>query len=331
MIKKISMNRNYPYTSTRVKAMKSMLLTRDDYLRMRNMGLTEIIRSLKDGRYRNEIEVFSKDYGGIELINLALNESLAADVNKLLLVASDELKSAIMVYSMKWAAGNIKITVRARCNRFNEKEIKYSIIPIKPTTREFCYGLLNKDLGDFVAEIKKIVPVDEEIFKSLYNSGDIAAVENMLDKAYYSSITSLLHNSRLRRFVISLIELTNIKNILRMKAYSTDSKAVKGIIVGKETAIVSKVANADKEKIGEIVKSKYMLDCTSTVKFENSMEKLLLQQSSRLMRTNPLSEAPVFGYLLAKEAEVRNLRLLVNAKAMGMDEGFIEENLILAG
>ena len=166
MTKKISISGIYPYTSTRVRAMKSVLLGKDDYLRLRKMGLNEIIRFLKEGKYKNEIEALSKEYSGIELINLALNENMAAEMNKLVFISPDRLKYAVRLYTMKWVIGNIKITVRAKLNRFSEKDIKYSIIPVKPADREFCFGLLKKDADETMAEIRKMLPVDSELLKS---------------------------------------------------------------------------------------------------------------------------------------------------------------------
>lgn len=328
--KKISVSGIYPYTSTRVRAMKSMLLGKDDYLRLRKMGLNEIIRFLKEGKYKNEIEALSKEYSGIELINLALNENMAAEMNKLVFISSDRLKYAVRLYAMKWVIGNIKITVRAKLNRFSEKDIKYSIIPVKPADREFCFSLLKKDADEAIAEIRKMLPVDAELLKSHYSGSNLISIENMLDRAYYGSIESLSVRKELQRFFASLIELMNIKNILKMKMSGAESNAIKSLIVGRETPLLKRLINADKEKIADILKRRYPLEYSDAVKFENSMEKYLLQYSFRLMHSSPISEAPVFGYLLAKEIEVRNLRLLVNAKAMEMDEKFIEENLIVA-
>lgn len=325
-MKKLDISGSYPYTSSRVKARKSLLLGRDDYLKMKKMGLSEIIRFLKEGKYKNEIETLSKDYSGIELINIALSESMAAEMNKLMAISSKDLKHAVRVYAMKWVIGNIKITLRAKLNQFNEKDIKYSIVPVKPADREYCYSLLKKDADSIMAEIKKLLPVDAEKLKSYYSSGDIASIENMLDRIYYESIQSLSARSEVRRFFASMVELINIKNILKSKASGSSPK---GLMVGRETFLVKKAMEADKDKLAEIVKGRYPFDFMDAVKFENSMEKFLLRYSFVLMHKSPLSEAPIFGYLLAKEIEVRNLRLLVNAKAMGMDEAFIEENLVV--
>ncbi len=327
------MSRHYPYTATRVKVMHSLLLGKDDYMRLRKMGLHEIIRSLQDGLYKKEIGMLSKDYDGIELINIALNENLANCVNKLVLISvHEELKNIIKLYSLKWVIKNLKIALRARMNQFDANDMKYSIIPIIPASRDFCYSLLKKENNAIIEDMRKILPLSDE-FKAYLMNSNLVAMENELDKAYYISLYKAANNAKphLRRFFMSLIELTNIKTVLKTKATGMDNAAIKKYIVGRETSIIKKLMAADKERAAEILeKSGYPLEFGDMSGLESSMERFLLSFSFRLLHISPLTEAPIFGYLLAKEIELRNLRLLVNAKAMNMDEGFIDKNIIMA-
>src|SRR3989344_6810363 len=98
----------YPYTTSRVKVMKSSLLAKEDYLKMKKMGLNEMIRFLEEREYKKEIDALSPHYKRMELINVALNENLASTVNKLLRISTKESQDLIKNYSMKWVIGNIK-------------------------------------------------------------------------------------------------------------------------------------------------------------------------------------------------------------------------------
>ncbi len=327
------MSRHYPYTATRVKVMHSLLLGKDDYMRLRKMGLHEIIRSLQDGLYKKEIGMLSKDYSGIELINISLNENLANCLNKLVLISvHEELKNIIKIYSLKWVIKNLKIVLRARMNQFDANDMKYSIIPVLPTSRDFCYSLLKKENNAVIEDMRKIIPLSNE-FKTYLMNNNLAAMENELDKSYYTCLYNMAKNSKLhlRNFFMSLIELTNIKTVMKAREAGADNAAIKKYIVGKETPIIKKLMSADKERTAEILeKSGYPLELGDMAVLESSIEQYLLSFSFKLLHINPLTEAPIFGYLLAKEIELRNIMLLVNAKAMSMDEGFIDKNIIMA-
>src|SRR3989338_4635721 len=121
-------SKTYPYTAARVKAMKSLLLARNDYLKMRKMGLNEMIRFLEEREYKKEIDILSSEYSGMELINLALNQNLSNTINKLLVISTKESNDLIKKYAMKWVVGNIKVMLRTK----NWSMAKKSIIPVSP-------------------------------------------------------------------------------------------------------------------------------------------------------------------------------------------------------
>ena len=130
----------YPYTATRVRAMKSLLLKRDDYARMEKMGFNELIKFLEDHGYKKEINETASEYSGLQLLELALNENLANNVNKVIRISiKKELRNLVELYARKWVANNIKIVLRARINGLGMEEVKYGIIPVMPADYAVSY------------------------------------------------------------------------------------------------------------------------------------------------------------------------------------------------
>jgi len=62
---------------------------------------------------------------------------------------------------------------------------------------------------------------------------------------------------------------------------------------------------------------------------EAAAERFLLMHAIRLLHRRPLSISPIFGYLLSKEIETKNIRLLIHSKSMDLSEKFVDENLIV--
>jgi V/A-type H+/Na+-transporting ATPase subunit C len=324
-------SRTYPYTATRARAMKSFLLVKEDYMKMRKMGLNEMIRFLEENQYKKEIDQLSSEYKGMELINLALNENLANTINKLLMISAKESHGIIKNYAFRWVISNLKILVRTK----DWSLAKKAIVPIDPTTYSFCESLIKKDNKEFVKSLKKITALDEEKFGKLYEDGEIIEMENELDRIYYKKLQESYNtiDPMLKEFYKFLIELADIKNIMKLKSIGVPAEKIRNLIITK-SKLASSLLNENFEKSIVILKESKYRNFTDGIeddftRLESNIEKYLLQYSFRLLHLKPLTIAPIFGYLLAKEIEVRNLKLLINSKAMELDEEFVEENIII--
>jgi len=327
--------RTYPYTAVRVLAMKSLLLKKEDYMKMQKMGINETTRFLEERHYKKEIDALSKGFRGIELINLALNASIAHDVNKLLRISiNEEVKNMIKLYSNKWVVNNLKIIIRVKINRLDKEFIHYGIIPIAPTTHGFCITLYNADEKTMAKEIEKILPIDADEFLDFYRKSDLTSIENMLDKQYYNMLYEASKNVKskiIKEFLQNLVELINIRNVVKLKISDIDKKIIEDFVIGDKGSVITKLLEGDIKDVLE--KSKYSALAEGIEKdpanLENNIENFLLQYSSKLLHSKSMSISPIFGYLLAKEIEVRNLGLLINSKISGLEEEFIEKNLIM--
>lgn len=348
--------RTYPYTVTRVRVMKSKLLKKEDYLRMRKMGLNEMIRFLEESEYKNEIDSFSREYMGTELIELALNGNLANTVNKLLRISlKEEVKALIEMYSLKWVLNNIKLVLRTRMNRLSETDLRYGVIPIRPMDYDTSMKTYKESEDEIFKVINRITRIDIHTLSGLYRAGDLVGLENEIDMNFYSRLMGLEKRLKLkksdplRRFFKLLVYLMNIKNIAKFKMGGIKEETIRGMMVldesgrGKEFSLGKRqekliadmiAANDMKALFDTLRKSQFRDLVTADVeenptRLEGAVDKFLLMYASKLLHRRPLSVSPIFGYLLGKEIETKNIRLLVHSKAMGMGEKFIDSNLIV--
>ena len=67
----------------------------------------------------------------------------------------------------------------------------------------------------------------------------------------------------------------------------------------------------------------------SLIDIELDLDKFLIKKSFVSWHKHPLSALAILGYMLAKEAEVRNIKVIARAKHLGIDEEFIEKKLIV--
>jgi len=66
----------------------------------------------------------------------------------------------------------------------------------------------------------------------------------------------------------------------------------------------------------------------SLISLEIDLYKHLLRRSILFMHQHPLSIDVILGYMFAKDIEVRNLKLLIKGKQLGLSEQFMESQLI---
>ena len=66
----------------------------------------------------------------------------------------------------------------------------------------------------------------------------------------------------------------------------------------------------------------------SLIALETELYKHLLKQSILFMHQHLLSIDVILGYMFAKDIEVRNLKMIIKGKQLGLSEQFIENQLI---
>ena len=365
--------KSYPYTVTRVRVMKSKLLRKEDYLRMRKMGLNETIRFLEESEYKHEIDLHSKEYRGAELIELALNDNLANTINKLISISlQNELKMLIQFYSLKWILNNIKLVLRTRMNKLSEGDLKYGVIPIQPTDYETCIKLYRGGGEEFLEMMSSITNIEPYRLRDLYAANDLVGLENEIDLTFYNRMMELYKKIKMRKsdplkqFFDNIVRLNNIRNIARFKNEGINEKIIRSMLVTEKKSKITvkasmimkrfrvrlpklrfkKAKREDKlmEAMIKAVDMKTLFDALKRSKYkelvtpdveknparlEGTMDKFLLNYASKLLHRKPLSVSPIFGYLLWKEIETKNIKLLVHAKAMGLDDSIVDTNLIV--
>ncbi len=61
---------------------------------------------------------------------------------------------------------------------------------------------------------------------------------------------------------------------------------------------------------------------------ESELQRHLMNRAILLYHQHPLSIDVILGFMFAKEIEVRNLKIIMKGKELGLDEEFISKQLI---
>src|SRR3989338_1325273 len=342
---------HYPYTYVRTAVMKSLLFKKEDYHKMIKMGFSEIAKFLQDSSYKKEINELANEYSGADLLELALNKSLAASFKKLIRISPYELALLISEYAKRKDIEDIKTILRGKLTNANEKIIANSLTGAGTLSYDFLLSLLKKESIEDILKNNRIADFAllREGLKELNEKKNLAAVENALDKYYYSHLIQFSRilpkeGALFRSFLLKEVEILNILTLLRLKKAKLGKEHVKNFIIQsgnslKDSRIISMASQDDVEELSKALeKTEYknavakgiteFKKSGSLIMLETELYRHLLKQSILLLHQHPLSVDVILGYMFAKDIEVRNLKIIVKGKQLGLSEEFMESQLV---
>lgn len=337
----------YPYTYVRTATMKAKLYKKEEYHKFLKMDLSELIKNLQESDYKKEIDELAQDFSGIELIELALNNNLVRNFAKLKMISPDELDELVNAYLRRNDVYNMKTILRGKYSQAGPKRIKKFLVPVGAEKPEYWDSLIEKTS---VEEVLQALPIDkskrEKALKRFKDEGSLSGVENILDADYFKFMKNfsmrIPKKGELFRILLQHeIDIINIKNLFRLRKLNKkdyDKYLFSGgKVFGKDK--LAALAAADFTVIIEAInKTSYKKAFTEhkeaiaqkdLVAIENALDRFLLKKASFLLHQYPLSVSAILGFMFAKEIEVKNLRMLVKGKQLGLEEEFIEKQLVM--
>ncbi|MFH1240193.1 MAG: V-type ATPase subunit, partial [Candidatus Diapherotrites archaeon] len=202
----------YAYTNTRVRVMKSKLLTSETYQKLLKMQPDEITRYLEETEYKKEIDQLAAKYEGINLIEYGLTQNLENTFNRIHNFSIGLSRDQIKLYLKKWDIWNVKTILRGKYANASKDEIINSIVAAGSSPLSFWENVIDKanNVRD-VIEMMHGNPFYEELKQ---NSADLGKMEDILDRFYYQFV--LEHaEPELKKYIVQEINTINTLNSLR--------------------------------------------------------------------------------------------------------------------
>ena len=293
-------NTGYAYTNTRIKAMKSKLLKKEDFEKFLKMSLPEIARYLQETEYNREISELSVKFAGANLIEYALNRNLENTFAKILGFALQHPKIQIRLYLRRYDIANIKTILRGRFSKVPNETISNELIACGELSRNFLERVISES-GNVAEAIEHFK--NTEYYPTLKKfSSDLSQLEDELDKLYYAIVLANAEKE-LTDYIRMEISVKNALNRLRAKRANIKVD----IIIGEKKIAVP-----------------YQEDSIEARVF---MKKLLMQRALRMVHEVKRNVKPALGYFIAKENEIRNLRILT--RGAGLGEEAVQKQLVI--
>jgi V/A-type H+/Na+-transporting ATPase subunit C len=332
----------HPYLYTRGAFMKKKLLTGQDYQKLLKMDVMEITKFLEESEYKKEIDELALGLKGVDLIEAALNKNLGRFFQKIRQISDMQSKGILDIYLERWDVHNAKTAMRAVFSKMPTEKMSHLLVPAGAYPQETYIDLAKS--ASVEDAIKKIPFIDEEMKEKLSGSygqtKSLLAIESMLDQWHYDKVHRLGKRlgsdaSLFKRFLSDEISMLNLKMILRLRMENVDQTEVKKYLImqeGKQDGELLAILNAPQESIvSEAAKTKYgkfLAGASGGVDVEIAADRYLVLKYASTLYMNPHSITPLLTIMFIKSAEVNNLKGLVKAKQLGMDQGFIEDKVV---
>jgi V/A-type H+-transporting ATPase subunit C len=327
----------YIYICTRMRVRKTTLLPREEYMRMLNMSLPEIIRFIGETDYKQEIDELGATFKGIDLIEVALSWNLAKEYQKILEITPGNLKQFTQAYLRRWDIQNVLTLLRGKMQGEKAGKIKEVLIPAGSLDREILDRLLAEDNADKIVESLKAYRMYPLVFAREYplakESGSLSRLENALYKQFYEEIiaeakSGIKGGNLFLEFIRLEIDIKNVKTLFRLHADTAIEDAGEmfisgGVLTSSDFASLNSIHNRNEfiDLLKTKIQHKVLLTLLEELRSEKTMHdvetrltRVQLEQMERMSKRNPISIHPILVYLEKKKYEVFNLRALARGK-----------------
>lgn len=172
---------------------------------------------------------------------------------------------------------------------------------------------------------------------------DPQLIDIYLDNAYFIELLELANESKVDLFIKyakNLIDFTNIRTLLRAKKQEKSPEFLRSIIIEggnirEETYLdlLNREISSDTDAFKKLEIYKYIKEALDSFKergnlsdFEREMDNYFIDLIKDVKYITYGPEV-VFANALAKEIEIKNLRIILVSKLNGLDSEFIREKL----
>ncbi len=305
---------------TRTRVLETRLLSRPKIDRMIDADdIEEVIKLLGETEY-------SKSIAGINNVN-DYERILSNELHRVYELMRDISVEPVVIdlLALKYDYHNLKVLIKEEEYNNDLSNLYISIGTIDTQKLKIAYK--NGDFSEIGEEFKSAIV---ETLTDLKENSDPQRIDINLDRFYFSHLYSMAKDTGIELFVEyvrDMIDFINIKSAIRMKKQGKDFKFFEDVIlengnISKEDILSSYSLSTDgiiqqfkNSKISSaLIKGLDSYKETNRLSaFEKYMDDYLMDLNKKSKSIN-FGPEPIFSYIIAKEAEIKNLRIIMVSK-----------------
>jgi len=345
----------YDYVNARIKGMKSRLLAPPVFETLiLKPDVESIIAELENTPYKLEIERATVQYSGIKCIEVALRKDFTHAFRKILgYMKGGESETYIKILLSRWDIQNIKTILRGKNIHMTSVEIVECLVPAGQLDDTTLVELIKQPDVKAVIDLLATWGIDyakplTRNFKEYSEKRDLSILEYAIDRFYFENALNAVKGEKyddtlIRDMIMAEIDVTNIKNVLRIIRDKIDIEEAQGFLIkGGITLDIEKLLSMLRSgtlegAIRHLETTPYrflskvpeeILRTEKISAFEKELEKYLIKRGISRFLGDPLSIAVAVGYVWAKYNEITNIRIIARCKTADITEKEIRGELL---
>ena len=305
---------------TRTRVFETRLLTKPLIDRMIDADdIDEVIKILAETEYSKSLSGVDnpKDYEKI----------LSNELNRVYKVMGEVSVEPIVIdlLALKYEYHNLKVLIKEQEFNKDLSNLYISIATAEPEKLKLAYK--DGDFSDIDEEFKRAI---EATIMNLHENHDPQQIDITMDRYYFEHLYQMAKDTEIDLFieyVRDMIDFINIKSAIRMKRQEKDIRFVEDVILENGNIDKDDILSSYGDSVDNMIQTFKNSKISSALikglnsyretnrlsEFEKSMDDYLIEliKDSKYVTFGP---EPLFAYVLAKEAEIKNLRIIMVSK-----------------
>ena len=229
-----------------------------------------------------------------------------------------------------------------------QEKIKEAILP---TTKKLLQKIIDAEKNNLHVILREY-KFNEEIIQAVSDEKpdfltiDTAISKDMINRFKQTKVPHKCEQAK-QKFVKTMTDIINIKNILRAKQLSYNQELCKNLFIGEgqEIALWKYNELASLESVSQVISSLEGTSYYNTLKDaiegynkEKSVQLLEVALDQRFLKIvkdistqNYINIGPTIRFLISKELEIMNLKIIAKGIAENLSKDFIKKFLVLEG
>lgn len=326
-------NLQFTHAVARLRVLETRLLDKSKIERMiDSSSAEEALKILGETEYLNYMSNVRRP----EDYEMILSEELKRLYS--LLYSISPQKAIIDIMALRYDYHNLKVMIKGK---YLQKDLTYLLIPVGTIGNDKLKQIFTmenyKELTPFQREAL------EETEREYEENKDPQKIDLVLDSYMYKEILSKseeINEKFINDYIKMSIDLNNIRTLLRAKAQNKNRKFFESIILDggtidkktlisyeNETAdsIANKLSYTPYEKIIRLGLEEYSK--TNNISYFEKLSENYIMNFIKKAKQVSFGVEPLVGYIIAKETEIKIIRIIMVGKLNSIAPSIIRERL----
>ena len=321
------------HSVTRTKVLETKLLSRAKIDRIIDAkDVDDALKVLNETEYSNSFSGVSgaNDYEKILSNELTRVYDLMRDVS------ADPV--VVDLLALKYDYHNLKVLVKEHEYDKDFSDLYVPVGTIEPKALKQAY--IEQDFDQIPKEFETAI---EDVVADLQETKDPQRIDLIFDKYYFEHLYNMAKETKIQLFidyVRDLIDFTNVKSAIRLKKQKKEFKFYNDVILENGNIDKEEILSTFSDSIDDMIdrfkntkiSSGLIMGLDSYKEtgrlsdFEKYMDDYLMELNKESKQIN-FGPEPIFSYIIAKETEIKTLRIILVAKLNNLSPEVIRERV----